>query len=201
MICDYYINPYVTHEELSYDVDTLKKINQLRFDSFLGSKDRIVTEDFKYQQLKNLVIGSYIYFRPQYNKPRPKLYYKESYQYKGEITKVYKSKWKGYFDIRIGSEHFRKVDYKSLYTREIKSYATVNVPKKVKQMSTEELLHELRFNYSYYEYDCGDYREFDRETIKAELSTREHVTTNKKQLKILEDKLAEYYARWEALGG
>lgn len=96
IICDYYLEPYITHEEIIYDKETLKKLNDLRFKSFKNIKENKIRENSKYQKLIDLSLGEPIYYRPYFNQPRPKLYYKETNNYKGEIIKIYKGKWLGF---------------------------------------------------------------------------------------------------------
>ena len=199
MVCDYYIDPYITHEEMTYGVDTLRKLNKLRFNTYLESRERKLYEDSDYQKLKDLKIGDPIYYRPYYNQQEPKLYYKKVNRYKGEISKVYKGKWKGHFDIRIGSEHFRRVSFVNVETREVVCYFGVHIPKELKQMDTKQLLYELKSTYCYfYDYHADEYSihgtGFTRESIKAELSTREHVNIGKKQTRE-ERRLKSMYAK------
>lgn len=83
-----------------------------------------------------------------------------------------------FFDIRIGSEYFKKVDFNSIDKRVVSNYSNIKIPKELKEMSTKNLLHKLRssFHNPYCNHTVYDYN-----ILKAELSTRENIPSGKKQ--------------------
>jgi hypothetical protein len=197
VIADFYANFYITSEEQIYPIEQLKKLNDLRLQQELakGEKSKHF-KDSRLDKAKEWKIGHLITYT-QTDKEKQPSYYKETNRFKGEIVFIHTKKGvsKGIFDIRIGNQIIKEVSYKDLTCRRLEDYSDVEIPTKLKEMSTKDLLHELRCAYTpSYNY-CANmygYTVYTHRELKAELSTREHIfRKNKRDAKKDRRKLAK----------
>jgi len=183
VIKEYMRKPFVTDEELRYNKPELKKLNKLRLEAFRRTvKAKYI--DPLFLESKKLKSGSQIWYTPSLSNPKPKKYFKPNqYRFKGEVTKVHKGKNIGFFDIKVGSETFRRIDYHAIQERTVENHSNVVIPDSVKKMSTKELYNELKLyrpNKFYYHYGGL----ISEPALRAELSTREHIKRKSKKQKV-----------------
>lgn len=178
VIAEFYADFYITSEELTYKnkPEQLRKINHLRLNQEIekGKKSKYYFSEHL-EKSKKWEIGHYIHY---------KVYdiMKGSTDYKGEIYYIYKKKGMstGIFDIKVGKKIFKKIGYEDLSCRKSEDYRNVIIPEDLKEMTTKELLQELNDSrkpwYHYRDSYYYNHTIYEYKAIKAELSTREHIT-------------------------
>jgi len=182
VIADYYADSYVTTEEMSRSAEELKKLNLLRLEQEINKAEK--SKYFYCEELekaKKWELGHFITYKQSDKTKQPKNYFKETTMFKGVITRVYTKKGvsTGVFDIRIGEESFKNVSYKELTCRQSEDYSNITIPEELEEMTTRDLLNELKWSRkpSYYYQDSyyHTHTVYDDRAIKAVLATREHV--------------------------